>query len=137
MDEQDEYLEAMQMEALRARVEARRRDPVQMQEENAAMARFAATRIRRGEDSLEKLQARVAGICANPEREAHTKWNAQNLLEQTEALLAQDSSPLPPSRRLTKEQATEITDAYRSGDPKQIEAVRTKYGVEAALEAKE
>jgi hypothetical protein len=125
------------LKELEERILARRRDPVQMQEENAAMARFAATRIRRGEDSLEKLQARVAGICANPEREAHTKWNAQNLLEQTEALLAIDSSPLPPSRRLTKEQATEMMTAYRRGDPKQIEAVRTKYGVEAAMEAKD
>jgi hypothetical protein len=125
------------LKELEERILARRRDPVQMQEENATMAKFASRRIRRGEDSLEKLQARVAGICANPEREPHTKWNAQNLLEQTEALLAQDSSPLPPSRRLTKEQATEMFDAYQSGDPKQIEAVRTKYGVEAAMEAKD
>lgn len=124
-----------QMEALKARVEARRRDPVQMQEENATMAKFASRRIRRGEDSLEKLQSRVAGICANPEREPHIKWNAQNLLEQTEALLEQDSSPLPPSRRLTKEQATEMFDAYRSGNTKQIEAVKAKFGV--AMEAKE
>jgi hypothetical protein len=125
------------LKELEERILARRRDPVQMQEENATLAKFASRRIRRGEDSLEKLQARVAGICANPEREAHTKWNAQNLLEQTEALLAQDSSPLPPSRRLTKEQATEMMTAYRRGDPKQIEAVRTKYGVEAAMEAKD
>jgi hypothetical protein len=125
------------LKELEERILARRRDPVQMQEENATMAKFASRRIRQGEDSLEKLQARVAGICANPEREAHTKWNAQNLLEQTEALLAIDSSPLPPSRRLTKEQATEMMTAYRRGDPKQIEAVRTKYGVEAAMEAKD
>lgn len=117
-----------QMEALKQRMEARRRDREYMRQENASMAQFASRRIRQGKDSLERLRARVKGICANPETKPHTAWNAQNLLEQTEALLALDSSPLPPSRYLSREQATEITDAYRSDDQTRIQAIRIKYG---------
>lgn len=103
------------------------RDPVYMQQENATMARIATRRIRQGIDSLERLQGRVTAICARPESEPHTKWNATNFLEQTEALLAKDASPLPPPRGLNREQADEIFEAYQSEDQNRIAAVRKKY----------
>lgn len=114
-------------ERLRARLEKMQRDPVYMRQENASMARTATRRIRQGIDSLERLQSRVTAICVRPESEPHTKWNATNFLEQTEALLAEDASPLPPPRGLNKEQAAEILEAYQSGDQSRITIVRRKY----------
>lgn len=79
-----------QLAELEKRAEVYRRDPEMARQVNASMARAALRRFANGHDSIEALRIRVANICARPESEPHTIWNAQNFLEQVEAALEAD-----------------------------------------------